>query len=177
MDGDKKNSLNIWDFCRYKYVVHTEGVTYSGRFQFLQMCNSVVLTPPISWMQHTTHLVRPVLSRDLLGRDGERISAGVKQAWPERYKAEEANIVFVRSDWSDLEEVVEWLEEHPSVAEGIARRQREVFVGGGYFSQAAEMCYWRGLMRGWAEVARVEEKEFEGMHGVPFEEFVLTGGR
>jgi hypothetical protein len=177
MDGDKKNALNIWDFCRYKYVIHTEGVTYSGRFQFLQMCDSVVITPPISWMQHTSHLVRPAFSGDLLGKDGKRVRDGVKRAWPRRYKAEEANIVFVRSDWSDLEEVVKWLEDHPIVAEGIARRQREVFVGGGYFSQAAEVCYWRGLISGWAGVARVEEREFEGMEGVPFEEFVLTGRR
>jgi hypothetical protein len=177
MDGDKKNGLNIWDFCRYKYVIHTEGVTYSGRFQFLQMCESVVITPPISWMQHTSHLVRPLFSGDMLGREGERVSEGVKQAWPIRYKAEEATIVFVRSDWSDLEEVVEWLEEHASVAEGIARRQREMFVEGGYFSPAAEVCYWRGLVRGWAKVARIEETEFEGIEGVPFEEFVLTGGR
>ncbi len=47
------------DFCRYKYVIHTEGVTYSGRLQFLQMCASVLLTPPMAWRQHTTHLVRP----------------------------------------------------------------------------------------------------------------------
>lgn len=191
------NALPIEDFCRYKYVVHTEGIAYSGRFQFLQMCASVVITPPILWMQHTTHLVRPVFSSDLAGTgggasaDSRAKAAGapgtgagagwveserIRNSWPVRYRPEEANIVFVAPDWSDLEATVTWLEDHPDVAEGIARRQREMFVGGGYFSPAAEACYWRALVRGWAEVARTEGMGWEDLEGVTFEAFSLTGG-
>lgn len=173
------NSLPIEDFCRYRYVLHTEGVTYSGRFQFLQMCASVVLTPPIGWMQHTTHLVRPLFSNALPGMkgDGWQPSALTRRAWPVSYAPEEANIVFVRPDWSDLEDVIMWLEDHPDVAEGIARRQREMFAGGGYYSPAAEACYWRALVRGWSEVARVDEAELKEVgDGETFEAFVLTNG-
>ncbi|KAM7199386.1 Glycosyl transferase family 90 domain containing protein [Naviculisporaceae sp. PSN 640] len=153
------NALPIEDFCRYKYIIHTEGVTYSGRFQFLQMCNSIVLTPPLKWLQHTTHLVKPLFSSTIL-----EASSGNKKAWkpnqrtlltwPTQYTPEEANIVFVAPDWSDLGDVITWLEAHPHIAQGIAARQRELFVGGGYFSPAAEVCYWRALVRGWADMAR-----------------------
>lgn len=218
---EAENALAIEDFCRYKYIVHTEGVTYSGRFQFLQMCASVVLTPPIQWLQHTTHLVRPLFSSDLNLNDGDdggrggrqthqvkgdaasvdsnakaagsgpsttaRSKSGsaggswtpsqrVRNSWPVQYQPEEANIVFVAPDWSDLEATVAWLEGHPDVAEGIARRQRELFVGGGYFSPAAETCYWRALVRGWAEVASTEGMGWEDLQGVTFEAFSLTNG-
>ncbi|KAK0666355.1 glycosyl transferase family 90-domain-containing protein [Cercophora samala] len=168
------NALPVQDFCRYKYVIHTEGISYSGRFQFLQMCRSVVLTPPILWMQHTTHLVRPVFSGELTGNKWETTER-VKGVWGRGVEGGEANMVFVKPDWSDLEETVRWLEEHPEVAEGIATRQRELFVGGGYFSKAAETCYWRALVRGWAKVVRPEggEEAWEE-EGVTFEEFSLT---
>lgn len=172
------NSLMIEDFCKYKYVLYTEGVTYSGRFQFLQMCESVLITPAISWMQHATHLVRPVFSNALKGMEGGwTASEMVKRAWPESWGVEEANAVFVKPDWSDLEDVIQWLEEHPREAEGIARRQRETFVDGGYFSPAAEMCYWRALIRGWSEVARWDAEEVQALgEGQTYEAFVLTNG-
>lgn len=167
----------IEEFCRYKYIVHTEGVAYSGRFQFHQMCESVVLAPPVMWMQHVTHLVRPVWSGELLrgvGWKGGRATERMRGVW-EGVRAEEANMVFVERDWSDLGEVVGWLEAHPEVAEGIAKRQREVFVGGGYFSPAAETCYWRAAVRGWASMTRTQGQGWEEEEGgVPFEAFALS---
>ncbi|POS80979.1 hypothetical protein DHEL01_v200607 [Diaporthe helianthi] len=178
------NSIPVEDFCKYKYILHTEGVTYSGRFQFLQLCASVVITPPIGWMQHATHLVKPVFSSALLAvaglEEGEPWPAAspmTRRSWGQGYGPQEANIVFVRPDWSDLDEVIRWLEGHPDVAEGIATRQRGLFAGGGYFSPAAEACYWRALIKGWSEVARVDEGELaEFGPGQTFESFVLTNG-
>ncbi|KAI1178135.1 hypothetical protein F4777DRAFT_145357 [Nemania sp. FL0916] len=222
------NALRIEDFCRYKYVVHTEGVTYSGRFQFHTLCASVVVAPPVAWVQHLTHLLRPVFSSTLdpdapdsdsppfpsshssshslfsshKKHQGEKeqeqtgpglprtpIHLGprdpppsllpypapwVQSAWPVSYSASSsANIVFVAPDWSDLEATILWLESHPRIAEGIARRQRALFHGGGYFSPAAEMCYWRGLIRGWSEVVQVEDGAFEDLEEVTWEEFSL----
>ncbi|KAL1836199.1 hypothetical protein VTJ49DRAFT_5452 [Mycothermus thermophilus] len=174
-NGNATNALPIEGFCRYKYVIHTEGIAYSGRFQFLQMCASVVLTPPILWMQHVTHLAKPLFSSELEhGGKKWTPTERTRRAWPVGYKPEEANIVFVAPDWSDLAETVEWLEKNPDVAEGIARRQRELFVGGGYFSPAAETCYWRALVRGWAKMARTEGHGWEETKGIPFETFSLT---
>ena len=173
------NSIPIEDFCRYRYILHTEGVTYSGRFQFLQLCASVVITPPIGWMQHATHLAKPVFSSALHGLEGSwpAESPITSRSWGQGYGAEEANIVFVKPDWSDLDDVIGWLEGNPDVAEGIARRQRGLFAGGGYFSPAAEACYWRVLIRGWSEVVQVDEGELgEVGPGQTFESFVLTNG-
>jgi len=171
------NGLPVEAFCRYRYVVHTEGVSYSGRFNFHVMCRSVVVTPPLEWMEMNTHLVKPVYSSVLLGgmesalRDDRFPGKRARETWPVRYDAGEANMVFVRPDWSDLEETVRWLEGHPEVAEGIAERQRRLFAGGGYVSLAAETCYWRALIKGWSEVVRYEEGDWE--EGVRFEEYVL----
>ncbi|KAB5554883.1 glycosyl transferase family 90-domain-containing protein [Coniochaeta sp. 2T2.1] len=174
--GNATNAVRVEDFCRWRYVVHTEGIAYSGRFQFLQMCGSVVVTTPIVWMQHTTHLVRPVWSGRLLEGEAWKLSERMRRSWPRDYGPEEANIVFVKPDWSDLEDVIGWLEEHVDVAEGIARRQRDLFVGGGYFSPAAEVCYWRALVRGWAKVVKTDGEGWEEHQGAPFETFALGNG-
>ncbi|KAI6329526.1 hypothetical protein MCOR08_002674 [Pyricularia oryzae] len=170
-------ALAIQAFCRYRYVLHTEGVAYSGRFHFLQMCRSVVLSPPLLWMQHTSHLLRPIFSASLLGRPQPAGASGARAArsWPVSFSVGEANIVFVTQDWSDLPETVAWLEAHPHVAEGIASRQRELFVGGGYFGPAAEACYWRSLIRGWSTVAHVDPDVWGTRLGTRFEVFSLKG--
>lgn len=174
------NALMIEDFCRYKYVLYTEGITYSGRLQFLQTCASVLISPPIAWLQHSTHLVRPTLSSDLHlspKSKGWKLSQGANEAWPMHYPPDEANAIFVSPDWSDLEQTVAWLEANPNVAEGIATRQRQLFVGKGYLSPAAEICYWRALVRGWSEVVQFEIDEWEGREMLPWELFSLGHGK
>ena len=83
-------------------------------------------------------------------------------------------MVFVSPDWSDLEATIQWLEDHPAVAEGIARRQRELFNDRGYLSPAAETCYWRALIKGWNQVAQPEGEEWEENEAVTWETFTLT---
>jgi hypothetical protein len=172
------NAIDIHDFCRYRYIVHTEGIGYSGRLQFHQLCESVLLSPPLEWIQHTTHLAKPIFSSTLLGTvdSSTHPSSRVRQRWPVEYSQNEANIVFIAPDWSDLHATVEWLQEHQDVAAGIARRQRQTYHGGGYLSPAAEACYWRALLRGWAEVAQPVGEEWEAT-GVPFEEYISGGER
>ncbi|KAJ0386712.1 hypothetical protein COL922a_003786 [Colletotrichum nupharicola] len=182
---DAANALNIEEFCRYKYIIHTEGVSYSGRFQFHQLCESVILSPPIEWMQHTTHLVKPVYSSTLLGsaeantvereksqkqQQGRYPSKRAQETWPATFRPEEANMVFVNPDWSDLEATISWLGNHADVAHGIAKRQRGLFAGRGYLSPAAEVCYWRALIRGWSQVVHADEATWENSKVTPWEE-------
>ncbi|KAJ3951848.1 hypothetical protein N0V92_011728 [Colletotrichum tropicale] len=183
---DATNALNIEEFCRYKYIIHTEGVSYSGRLQFHQLCESVILGPPIEWMQHTTHLVKPVYSSTLLGSEeantvereksqkqqqqGRYPSKRAQETWPATFRPEEANMVFVNPDWSDLEATISWLENHADVAHGIAKRQRDLFAGRGYLSPAAEVCYWRALIRGWSQVVHADEAIRENSKVTPWEE-------
>ncbi|GIJ85030.1 hypothetical protein Asppvi_003885 [Aspergillus pseudoviridinutans] len=173
------NGLAIEDFCRYKYIIYTEGVTYSGRLPFHQACRSVILTPPMAWMLHTTHLVRPVFSSTLLQTEPRlgppHQSDRIKRAWRTDLDAGDANLVMVSPDWSDLEATIAWLENHPTIAQGIADRQRELFNDGGYLSPAAETCYWRALIRGWSKVAESEGREWTEHKGVRWELFSLGG--
>ncbi|KAI8627166.1 glycosyl transferase family 90-domain-containing protein [Xylariaceae sp. FL1651] len=173
--GSSGSAIMIEDFCRYKYVLYTDGVTYSGRLQFLQMCRSVLLTPPIAWLQYTTHLIRPLFSSDLDlgGKQSWTQSEGIRKAWPTPYGPGEANAVFVAPDWSDLEDTVKWLEEHTDVAAGIATRQRDLFVEQGYLSPAAEVCYWRALIRGWSTVVELEDEGWEDETGISWESFTM----
>lgn len=85
--------------------------------------------------------------------------------------------MFVDPDWKDLEATVMWLGGHPKIAEGIAKRQRQMVVERGFLSQAAEVCYWRALIRGWSSVVGLEDEKWrkEGGEGVRFETFSLTG--
>ncbi|KAK2000260.1 hypothetical protein LX36DRAFT_668849 [Colletotrichum falcatum] len=183
------NALAIEDFCRHKYIIHTEGVSYSGRLQFHQLCESVLLSPPMEWMQHTTHLVRPVYSSVLLGREqganadgaattkpdgGGYPSPRASKSWPATVSPGEANAVFVNPDWSDLEATIGWLEDHAEVSRGIARRQRALSSERGYMSPAAEVCYWRALVRGWSGVVRIDGAIKDGRESTSFEEFVTN---
>ncbi|KAI9167742.1 O-glucosyltransferase-like protein [Paramyrothecium foliicola] len=172
---DASNALKIEDFCRYKYIIQTEGIGYSGRLQFHQLCESVLLTPALEWMQHTTHFVRPIFSSTLLGVTSRKHpSKRVRERWPVESPPDQANAVFVAGDWSDLPATVRWLEDNPLVAAGLARRQKETFTRGGYMTSAAEVCYWRALLKGWSQVARPIGDGWK-QTGVRFEEFVTVG--
>lgn len=133
---------------------------------------------------HTTHLLRPLFSSTLplpTSSHPHSHQSEPSAQWPKSYPPSQANIIFISPDWTDLEATIAWLRANPTVAEGIADRQREV-VRRGIFSEAAEVCYWRALVSGWADVARIDEKEWgswqdedEGVRGVRWETFSLTG--
>lgn len=44
--------MNIEDHCKWKYLIHSEGVSYSGRGKYLLGCESVVITHRLNWTQH-----------------------------------------------------------------------------------------------------------------------------
>lgn len=112
------NRIAIWDLCRFKYILHTDGVTYSGRLPYSQACESVVLTPPILHHSWTTQHLKPLFSGTLnLDKVRKRTSpltskpmigdsSATSPSWPTNYPPEEANIIFLAPDRSDLEAVV-----------------------------------------------------------------------
>tara|TARA_R110002003_G_scaffold141_8_gene12939 strand:- start:10086 stop:11054 length:969 start_codon:yes stop_codon:yes gene_type:complete len=168
------NGLMIEDFCRYKYVVYAEGVTYSGRLPYHQACASVLLMAPLGWITTTALLLRPIWAGDLMGEvGGRRRGKEVRGALPTVSSYEDANAIYVDPDFSNLEGVVKFLDKHPEISKRIARNQRNLMVGGGYLSLAAETCYWRALIRGWGEVAVVTE-EWGSDVGVRYETWLLN---
>jgi hypothetical protein len=115
--------------------------------------------------------MRPIRAEVLMGRNAEAKETlgalGTVSAW------EDANAIFVKPDWTNLEALIFFLRMHPHIAQRIARNQRDVMVGGGYLSRAAETCYWRALIRGWSKIAVVDEKEWELGEGERFEGWLL----
>jgi protein glucosyltransferase len=75
-------------FCRYKYPVHTEGYTYSGRLKYLQLCNSAPVVHKLQYLEHHHGLMR---------------SSGPEQ-----------NFIEVKKDWSDLDEKVNFISRYMS---------------------------------------------------------------
>lgn len=125
-----------------------QGVTYSGRLRYFQLCRSIIISPPLQWRTHLSPLLQ---------------AEGLDQ-----------NIVLVKEDWSDLDEVIERLETNPIEAERIANNTVKAFRDW-YLAPAMEVCYWRKLFRAWAEVTNpvgdVPLKE----RGTRWESFLLMG--
>ncbi|RFU24427.1 hypothetical protein B7463_g11911, partial [Scytalidium lignicola] len=127
-EGERKshNVLSMDEHCKYKFVAHTEGVSYSARLQNLQNCKSVIVAHKLKWIQHHHHLMAS--------------------------KGPEQNFVQVGADFSGLDEAMEELIENDELAERIAENNVKIFRER-YLTPAAETCYWRKLIRGWATVS------------------------
>ncbi|RFU32879.1 hypothetical protein B7463_g3475, partial [Scytalidium lignicola] len=187
------NTINITDFCKYRYIIYAEGKSYSGRLPFHQACASVILTPPPTFLLHNTHLMRPLFSSslDLSASDPYKDKywpakppptsyphESTNITWPVSYPSSQANIVFVKPDWSDLGDTINFLMERPEIGESIANRQRDIMIKQGYLSEAAEVCYWRSLITAWSSMAVTSESdnasgEYWG-DGVKWETYSLT---
>lgn len=150
-EGKSHNVLTMDEHCQYKFVAHTEGVSYSARLQNLQNCQSVIVAHKLKWIQHHHHLM---------------ISSGPEQ-----------NFVEVAEDFTGLDEAMEMLIDDDDLAERIAFNNVKMFREH-YLTPAAETCYWRKLMRGWATVSFEPEfyKKVDGelkWRGLPAESFFL----
>lgn len=165
LEVDWKNKTNIMrmdDLCRYMFVVHTEGRSWSGRLKFLFNCNSLPIIHDLDWTAEYYHLLIP---------DGQ-----------------DQNYIAVKRDFSDLEEKVSHFLEHPQQAQRVADNAIATFRTR-YTSPAAEACYWRRLIYGWSEVAFDPEPyttvsvntsgksvEEEQLRGITYEEFLIVQG-
>ena len=143
--------LAMSDHCKYRFVAHTAGSSYSGRLKYLQNCRSVVVAHRLAWTTHDNHLLR---------------ASGPEQ-----------NFVEVERDFSDLEQKMAGLLEDDARAERIADNSARTFRDR-YLSPAAETCYWRRLIRGWSEVSEppmpwAGANDTLDWNGVPAEDFLL----
>ena len=156
LDWHDKDSMqhdlkSMPEHCDYKFLAHTEGNSYSGRLKYLQACQSVIVAHKMDWIQHYFPLMA---------------SSGPNQ-----------NFVEIDRDFTQLESTIEHLREYDSEAQRIATNSVKTFRER-YLTPAAEACYWRHLIRGWAEVSF--EPDFYNLvngtkqwRGVPFESFAL----
>ncbi|KAJ5555792.1 hypothetical protein N7535_008224 [Penicillium sp. DV-2018c] len=148
------NLLPIEDHCRYMFLAHTEGRSFSGRGKYLLNCRSVVISHPLQWREaHHAALVA---------------------------SGPDANYVEVDQDWSDLPRKIDYLIDHPDTAERIANNAVRTFRDR-YLTPAAESCYWRQLIRQYSAACDFEPVLFstdkDGKtrpRGVPYDTWMLT---
>ncbi|CAI7653718.1 unnamed protein product [Penicillium crustosum] len=123
------NLLPIEDHCRYMFLAHTEGRSFSGRGKYLLNCRSVVISHALEWRE---------------AHHAALISTGP-----------DANYIEVDRDWSDLSRKIDYLIDNPEIAERIANNAVRTFRDR-YLTPAAESCYWRQLIRQYSAVCDFE---------------------
>lgn len=158
------------DHCEYMFAAETGDNGHNGRLKYLLNCNNIVIAHDLNGIEHFHHLLA---------------SSGDNQ-----------NYVKLRSDFSDLKKVMSSLTE-PSFLEDrgrqIADNARRMFRDR-YLTPAAEACYWRALIRGWASVQGFtpqlwddseesdrfvggsdyeERSQRRNWRGMPFESYIL----
>lgn len=155
-DDLRLNLLPMEEHCRYMFMAHTEGRSFSGRGKYLLNCRSVMISHPLVWRE---------------AHHGALISSGT-----------DANFVEVAHDFSDLERKVEYLIDHVEVAERIANNSVTTFRDR-YLTPAAEACYWRALIKQYASVCDFEPQLYianiggeRRMRATPFESWLLMEG-
>lgn len=186
--GQRTNTIAIEDFCKYKYIVYTDGITYSGRLPYHQACASVLLTPPLTYLTLTAQRLRPIYAEDLMAAfnqydknhspafNGPPPSAALKSKLKPLLSTvsdwRHANTIYINPSFSNLEDTILFLQANPDVAKHLAQNQRDSVIREGYLSPAAETCYWRALIKGWASVAVVDEG-WGSNFGQRYEEWIL----
>ena len=156
----RENFIPMEDFCRYAFLVHTEGRSWSGRLKYLLNCDSVTVIHEREWTAHYYSLLVP---------------DGPKQ-----------NFVPAKRNFSDLKKKIQYYLNHQDEAQLIADNAVTTFRDR-YLTLAAETCYWRRLIEGWNSVAESPEiyeqvqknvsgevKNITMLRGIAFEEIVIS---
>lgn len=154
----ESNIMRLDDFCAYRFTIHTEGRSWSGRLKYLLNCDSLLFMHRLDWTTAYYHLLVP---------DGSR-----------------QNYIPVSRDFRNLEAEVTYYIKHPKEAQRIADNAVATFRDR-YISPAAEACYWRRLVHGWNRVAFTPQPfenttvnflgatvQEEHLRGIPYEEFL-----
>ncbi|CAG8941137.1 unnamed protein product [Penicillium salamii] len=144
------NVLKMEDHCHYMFIAHVEGRSYSASLKYRQACNSVIVAHKLQFIQHHHYLL---------------IADGPNQ-----------NYVEVERDFSDLADKIEPLISDTEAARRIANNSVTTFRER-YLTPAAEACYWRSLLDGYAGVwnSTVEQwsEKTQRERGLRYESFVL----
>ncbi|EEP82810.1 conserved hypothetical protein [Uncinocarpus reesii 1704] len=146
--GKKHHFVSMEDHCRYMFIAHVEGRSFSSSLKYRQACRSVVVAHKLQYIQHFHYLLQ---------------SGGPHQ-----------NFVEVERDFSDLSEKMEELLADPEKARRIAENSVKIFRQR-YLTAAAEGCYWRELWDGWASVSRGNSasNDIPDERGLRYETFIL----
>jgi hypothetical protein len=117
--------ISMPDHCKYKFAVHTEGTSWSGRLKYLLSCHSTIVIHPLTFTTHLYHLLE---------------ASGPNQ-----------NYVRCEKDWTDLPQAMDSLLTDNAKAKRIADNAAAKFRDQ-YFTPAAQTCYFRHLFEVWSEM-------------------------
>ena len=143
--------IPIADFCRWMFVGDVKGTSWSGGAKYKHNCHSVFVSHALAWREIYT---------------GAMVDSGPEQNW-----------VPVLEDWSNLEETLEDLIANPAKAKMIADNSVRT-LRDRYLTPAAETCYWRRLIQGYASVSFEPdffERDNATWRGTPFSSMALMG--
>lgn len=141
--------IPMHEHCRHKYLIQTEGNSYSGRGKFLWSCMSVTIAHPLAWTQH----FHPALNSNSSSRQQNFIELpgplfeGLEQTALELQQL---------SDVPSTQDV-----DGKSAAIGINSPQRIAenaveSMRHRYLTPAATACYVRAALRAYASVLSVD---------------------
>lgn len=148
----KQNFLSLDEHCKYMFIAHVEGRSYSASLKYRQACRSVIVAHKLQYIQHFHYLL---------------VAEGPQQ-----------NFVQVERDFSDLAPKIEELIANPLKAKEIADNSVRTFRER-YLTPAAEACYWRALVRAYgtvSEEANIWQDAGKGKklkRGLRYETFLL----
>lgn len=145
----EEHHLALQEHCRYMFIAHVSGLGWSGQGKYVRNCHSIVVSHSLEW--------REIYDAALV------------------YSGPEQNAVRVADDWSDLEATMESLLANTTTAKTIADNA-QTMLRDRYLTPAAEACYWRKLIQGYASVSfkpELYEADGQTLRGVPYESFTL----
>ncbi|PWN48707.1 hypothetical protein IE53DRAFT_333240 [Violaceomyces palustris] len=148
------------EHCRRKYLIHSEGNSYSGRSKYLLACHSVTIAHPLEWTQH----FHPALNSDPTSPE-----QNIVQLPGPLFNGLEEEVLRLREmDKSGLgtsQGKVTPLSQNS--ARRIADNARQV-LRQRYLTPAATMCYTRAALKAYASVQEVKtwpESKIDGLRG------------
>ncbi|UZJ52248.1 hypothetical protein CBS101457_001568 [Exobasidium rhododendri] len=140
--GDYYPIVALPEHCQHKYLIHTEGNSYSGRSKYLFSCRSITVAHHLEWTQHFHPALDPYPDSpnqnfiELLGPGFE----GLEEAAMELRSSDSKR-------WFGVNKLTSIGKKTPlQVADNAARTLRDR-----YLTPAATMCYTRAALRHYAD--------------------------
>lgn len=139
--ADFHELVPMHEHCRHKYLIHSEGNSYSGRSKYLFSCHAVVIAHPLEWTQH----FHPALVSD---------PASTQQNYIEL-----AGPLF-----NGLEQLMKGLQALDSNSTAMAGTNQPQKIADNavqtlkqrYLTPAATMCYIRAALKAYASVLNTD---------------------
>lgn len=142
--------IPMHEHCRHKFLIQTEGNSYSGRGKFLWSCRSVTVAHPMEWTQH----FHPALNADPYSREQNMVElngplfAGLEQT---TLQLQSTAYIPAKQDLAVNASAEGVLRLNPPqrIADNAVESLRHR-----YLTPAATMCYLRAAIRAYAGVLR-----------------------